>query len=99
MFNNIKNGGLKMARIYDMKQKEVINSADGIRYGFISDLDIDIKSGKINNIIIPGPGKVLGMFGRDQEYRISWDKIKKIGDDIIIVELEDKDDEILVDSD
>jgi len=28
----------------------------------------------------------LGVFGRDQEYRVPWEMIKKIGDDIILVE-------------
>lgn len=86
-----------MARIYDMKQKEVVNLTDGARFGFISDIDIDPKTGKVKKIIVPGPGKVLGMFGREQEYQISWDEIRKIGDDIILIEVDTED--ILVESD
>ena len=72
-------------RMYDLRQKEVINLSDGTRYGFVSDLEID-TAGKIQAIIIPGPGRVLGVFGREQEYRIEWEMIQKIGDDIILVE-------------
>ena len=75
-----------MARMYDLRQKEVINTSDGARFGFVSDLEIDIKTGKITAIIVPGPGRVLGVFGRDQEYRVDWNMIHKIGDDIILVE-------------
>ena len=75
-----------MARMYDLRQKEVINTGDGTRYGFVSDLEIDIKQGQVRALIVPGPGRVLGVFGRDQEYRIPWDMINKIGDDIILVE-------------
>ena len=75
-----------MARMYDLRQKEVINLSDGARYGFVSDLEIDSEKGKIQAIIVPGPGRVLGVFGRDQEYCIPWDKIQKIGDDIILVD-------------
>ena len=75
-----------MARMYDLRQKEVINTNDGIRYGFVSDLEIDPDEGKVLALIVPGPGRVLGVFGRDQEYRIPWSVITKIGDDIVLVE-------------
>jgi len=75
-----------MARMYDLRQKEVINTTDGARYGFVSDLDICDKEGKILALIVPGPGRVLGVFGRDQEYRVPWDMIIKIGEDIVLVD-------------
>lgn len=77
-----------MVRIYDMKQKEVINTGDGSRLGYISDIEIDLTNGKILQLIVPGPGRVLGLFGKEMEYQIPWDKIKKIGEDIILVDLE-----------
>jgi len=72
--------------MYDLRQREVINLSDGARYGFVSDLEINTSDGKIIALIVPGPGRVLGVFGRDQEYRIPWDMISKIGDDIILVD-------------
>ena len=86
-----------MARMYDLRQKEVINTNDGTRFGFVSDLDIDIKKGQVLSIIVPGPGRVLGVFGRDQEYCIPWEMICKIGDDIILVDC--KTDKVLVEND
>jgi len=83
--------------MYDLRQKEVINQSDGARYGFVSDLEINTKEGMITAIIVPGPGRVLGVFGRDQEYRIPWDKITKIGEDIILVDCHTS--RILVESD
>ena len=74
-----------MVRMYDLRQKEVINTNDGARYGFVSDLEFDPAEGKLLALIVPGPGRVLGVFGRDQEYRIPWDVITKIGDDIVLV--------------
>ncbi|MCL2500118.1 MAG: YlmC/YmxH family sporulation protein [Defluviitaleaceae bacterium] len=75
-----------MARMYDLRQKEIINTKDGVRFGFVSDLVIDVEEGKIQALIVPGPGRVLGVFGRDQEYRIPWKDITKIGEDIILVD-------------
>jgi len=72
--------------MYDLRQKEIVNISDGARYGFVSDMELDTNEGKITALIVPGPGRVLGVFGRDQEYRIPWEKIQKIGDDIILVD-------------
>jgi len=77
-----------MERMYDLRRKEIVNIGDGSRYGFVSDLEIEPESGKISALIVPGPGRVLGVFGREQEYRIPWDLINKIGDDIILVNCE-----------
>jgi len=76
-----------MMRASDFRQKEVINIADGNRLGFVYDVEIDMEKGVIDAIIVPGPGKFLGVFGRDSEYIIPWENIKKVGDDIILVEL------------
>jgi len=83
--------------MYDLRQKEVINTTDGARYGFVSDLEIDVEDGKVLSLIIPGPGRVLGVFGRDQEYRIPWAVISKIGEDIVLVECDSN--AVLVESD
>lgn len=83
-------GGINMVRIYDMKQKEIINTIDGSRLGYICDIEIDLKEGRLTKIIVPGPGKILGMFGREMEYQIPWTRIKKIGEDIILVEIDPK---------
>jgi len=74
--------------MYDLRQKEIVNISDGARFGFVSDLEMDETTGNILTLIVPGPGRVLGVFGRDQEYRIPWDSIKKIGEDIILVDCE-----------
>lgn len=74
-------------RLFDFKQKEVINVADGCRLGFVSDIEIDISCGRILKIIIAAPGRVWGIFGCDREYVICWENIKRIGEDIILVEV------------
>jgi YlmC/YmxH family sporulation protein len=76
-----------MDRVFDLQKKEVINLTDGKRLGFLYDVEIDLKTGRIGSIIVPGEGKFLGLFGKDEEYIISFSQIKKVGDDIILVEL------------
>ncbi len=76
-----------MLRISELKSKEVINVLDGRRLGFIGDLDIDLETGRVRAIIVPGGGKILGLFGRDNDIYIPWEKIARIGLDVILVDI------------
>ena len=42
-------------------------------------------TGKVLAIIVPGPSKVFGFFGREDEYIIPYECICKIGPDVILV--------------
>ena len=75
-----------MVKTSDLKVKEVIDINDGKRLGAITDIEIDIESGRLTAIVVPGPGKFLGFFGRNEDIVIPWDKINKIGADVILVE-------------
>ena len=77
-------------RMSELKKREVINVCDCRRLGFVGDLDIDPCSGKILAIIVPGPGCVCGFLGREKDFVIPFDDICQIGDDIILVHLEEK---------
>lgn len=68
------------------KIKEVVNVLDGKRLGNISDIEIDLESGRLTAIVVPGAGKILGLFGRGDDIIIPWNKITKIGFDVILVE-------------
>lgn len=77
-------------RLCELREKEVINICDCKRLGCIVDVDIDIKDGRIIAIIIPGPAKICGFLGTDSEFVIPWDCIRKIGPDIILVEIKEE---------
>ncbi|SHF42704.1 YlmC/YmxH family sporulation protein [Desulforamulus putei] len=76
-----------MIKISDLRVREVVNIVDGRRLGLIKDIDIDLEAGRIAAIILPGQGRFLGLFGREDELIVPWDKIKKIGIDTILVEI------------
>ena len=71
----------------DFKSKEVININDARRLGFVQDVCADLETGKITSIVVPGSNKLLSMFTSENDIVITWDKIKCIGDDIILVEI------------
>lgn len=76
------------ARFTDLSCKEVICLCDGRRLGFISDLSIDPCDGKVNAIIVPGPCRIFGVWGRRDDFVIPWACIKRIGPDIVLVDIQ-----------
>ena len=74
-----------MVRISEFQIKDVVNVGDGKKLGNISDIEINLVTGKIDAIVISGTGKILGFFGKDEEVIIPWKNIIKIGEDVILV--------------
>ena len=78
-------------RLIELGQKEIVNLNNGERLGLISDADIlfEKETGKIVSLLASEKKtafKILGIEGLERE--IPWDSIRKIGYDMIIVELE-----------
>lgn len=75
-----------MVKTSELKQKEVININDGKRLGLVYDIEINMETGNIEAIVIPGSGKLLGLFSKENDIIIPWENIKKIGADVILVD-------------
>ena len=67
-----------------LRRKEVINICDGCRLGYVGDLELKIPEGEIKAIIVFGPCRFFGLFGRGEDFYIPWDCIQRFGDDILI---------------
>lgn len=74
-----------MGRTLTFKQKEVVNILDGKRLGYVQDVEADFETGEITAIVVQGSGKFFLMNGKN-DLVIPWEKIKRIGEDIILVE-------------
>ena len=72
----------------ELKCREVINICDGCRIGFVSDLELDCTGGNVIALIVPGKARFFGLFGREEDYIIPWGCIRRMGGDIILVEVE-----------
>ncbi len=79
-----------MVKTSELRIKEVVNLKDGRRLGAISDLELDLQSGRVVALVLPAAGRWLGVFGRDHDIVVPWDRIRKFGQDVILVELEDE---------
>ncbi len=73
-------------RLADLRYREVINVATGERLGFVSDVLLDLADGKIAALIVPGPARFFGLFGREDDYILPWNGITRMGGDIILID-------------
>ncbi len=71
----------------ELRHKEVINSCDGTRLGFVDDIEVEISSARVVSLIVFGRPRFFGLFGRSNDYIIPWDSIDLIGEDTILVGL------------
>lgn len=78
-----------MMKISDFQTKDVINIVDGKKLGQISDIELDLRMGRIESIVVPSSGRFFGMFGGGTDIVIPWTSIVKIGADVVLVKLED----------
>lgn len=76
-------------KISDFQTKDVINIVDGKKLGQVSDLDLDLRHGRIESIVVPGQSKFFGLVGGGHDVVIPWRSIVKIGLDVVLVKLDD----------
>ncbi|HMM21620.1 MAG TPA: YlmC/YmxH family sporulation protein [Selenomonadales bacterium] len=76
-------------RLSELTGKEVINIGDGARLGYIDECELvfDERSGKINALLLPKRGWLPAFLGDGKLSTIPWQSIRRIGDEVIIVDL------------
>lgn len=75
-------------RLSDLRYKEVINVLTGQRLGFVCDAEMDPTDGRVLALIVPGPARFFGLFGREDDFILPWECINRIGDDIILIDVQ-----------
>ena len=73
-------------RIAELRYKEVISVEDGTRYGYVGDMEVDLDSGQVRALVVPGRRRFFGLLGREEDKVIPWTAVKRFGEDIILVE-------------
>ena len=69
----------------DLQQKDIINVLNGSRIGKIIDIEVN-DTGVITNLIV-GEIKMMKRFNAGSEVKINFNQIKRIGTDVILVEI------------
>ena len=73
-------------RIAELRYKEVISVEDGTRYGYVGDMEVDLESGQVRALVVPGRRRFFGLLGREEDKVIPWSAVKRFGEDSILVE-------------
>jgi len=78
-----------LVRLNELVGKEMVNIYDGMRMGTVGDSDmlIDEESGLIISIILPNRNNALSFWVDRQKMVIPWEAVKKIGREVIVVDV------------
>ncbi|MEK4148331.1 MULTISPECIES: YlmC/YmxH family sporulation protein [Robertmurraya] len=79
-------------RLSELSGKEIVDVKKAERLGVLgqTDLEIDENSGQIRALLIPSL-KWFGFKRQGGEVRVPWRHIKKIGNDMIIIDVPNND--------
>ena len=73
-------------RIAELRYKEVISVTDGSRFGYVGDMEVDLESGQVRALVVPGRLRLFGLLGREEDTVVPWEAVRRIGADITLVE-------------
>ena len=68
------------------RYKEIINVSDGSRYGWVGDVEVDLDSGQVRALVVPGRLRLFGLLGREEDRVFPWEAVRRFGADTILVE-------------
>ena len=68
----------------ELKEKEVINVADGKRLGRVEDVLFDKDEKRVVGVVVPGERK---LFKKVEDVFIPIEELKRIGEDVILVKI------------
>lgn len=78
---------VKFMKVSELQRKDIVNINDGKIVGRIIDIEIDENTGNLINLIIDRTKYIKSLFSTDEGAKITFEQIKKIGSDVILVEL------------
>ena len=72
-------------RVSELRYKEIINVSDGSRYGWVGDVEVDLESGQVRALVVPGRLRLFGLLGREEDRVFPWEAVRRFGADTILV--------------
>ena len=71
-------------RLSDMQKKDIIYLNDGKKLGHIIDAEIELNTGNLKSLLVEK--RTFKSFFTNEADVIKFDQIKKIGEDVILVD-------------
>ena len=74
-----------LCRVSELRYKEMINVIDGSRYGYVGDAEVDLETGQVRALVVPGRLRLFGLLGREEDTVVPWEAVRRIGADTSLV--------------
>lgn len=75
-------------RLSDLQSKTIVSITDGRNVGNIIDVKVDVPTGNIKALVIEANKTFFSFSNKGLDTEIPWNKITKIGEDVILVNFE-----------
>ena len=72
--------------VSELRDKEVIDISGGCRFGYVGDVALDLETGQVTALVVPGRLRLFGLLGREKDHVFPWSSVRRFGEDIILVE-------------
>lgn len=73
----------------DLRNKEVINIRTGLKIGYVDDIEINTLDATVVALIVYGRPRFMGVLGKDDDIVIKCSNIELVGEDTILVNLQE----------
>ncbi len=77
-----------MFKVSELTKKDIICIKDGARLGPVKDAHFDPVDGRLKALVLEGPRKMFGLMSAGGDVVVPWDKIKVIGQDVVLVQID-----------
>ncbi len=74
-------------KLSELQKKDIISIRDGKKIGKIIDVEFDIKSGYMIHFVIEKTNYIRSIFSQTEELTIKFTQIKKMGEDVILIDI------------
>ncbi len=78
---------VKYMKISELQRKDVININDGKIVGRIIDAVINENDGSLEALVLDKSKYIKSLFSADGEVKINFSQIRKIGTDVILIDI------------
>lgn len=67
-----------------IRSMEVVDISTGSKLGYVRDYKVDLSTNKVVSLFLPSNSK--GWFSKEDDIEIPWEKVVKIGVDVLLVD-------------
>lgn len=76
-------------RLTELQNKDIVDIETGKVIGDIIDVSFE-NDGSLSSLIVEKKKFLISMFSSKDEIEVKWNQVKKIGEDVILIELKEK---------